>query len=106
MVTLWHFVNPLWFERRGAFLWRGAKDAFLTYVRRVCAELGEDVECWITLNEPNVYAVNGYFGGGWPPLRSCAATPHAVRARTMARSFGDLCIRNFLGFCRWSMGPV
>ena len=77
MVTLWHFVNPLWFERRGAFLWRGAKDAFLTYVRRVCAELGEDVECWITLNEPNVYAVNGYFGGGWPPGEN--DLPHLVK---------------------------
>jgi beta-glucosidase len=67
MVTLWHFSNPIWFEDRGAFLWRGAEKAFLEYVERVVADLGDLVESWITLNEPNVYAVNGYNGGNWPP---------------------------------------
>ena len=32
MVTLWHFSNPLWFERSGGFLARGARLAFLEYV--------------------------------------------------------------------------
>lgn len=67
MVTLWHFTNPLWFEDRGAFLWSGAEKAFLEYVERVVTDLGDLVDSWITLNEPNVYAVNGYKGGKWPP---------------------------------------
>lgn len=67
MVTLWHFANPIWLEDRGAFLWQGARRAFLDYVERVVTELGDLVDAWITLNEPNVYAVNGYFGGDWPP---------------------------------------
>ena len=67
MVTLWHFSNPIWFEDRGAFLWDGAEKAFLAYVSRVVSDLGDLVESWITLNEPNVYAVNGYNGGNWPP---------------------------------------
>jgi len=67
MVTLWHFTNPIWFEDRGAFLWEEAEKRFLEYVQRVVADLGDLVESWITLNEPNVYAVNGYNGGDWPP---------------------------------------
>lgn len=67
MVTLWHFTNPIWFEDRGAFLWSEGKAAFLEFVEYVVAELGDLVESWITLNEPNVYAMSGYGGGSWPP---------------------------------------
>ena len=67
MVTLWHFSNPLWFERSGGFLARGARLAFLEYVEYIVPRLAPYVDCWITLNEPNVYAVNGYMSGGWPP---------------------------------------
>ena len=28
---------------------------------------GDLVSDWITINEPNVYATNGYFFGDWPP---------------------------------------
>lgn len=67
MVTLWHFANPLWFERDGAFLASGALSDFLRYVEYAVRGLGDLVDCWITLNEPNVYAVNGYMTGEWPP---------------------------------------
>ncbi len=67
MVTLWHFSNPMWFEERGAFLSADAVAVFLRYVGFAAAQLGDLAECWITLNEPNVYAMNGYFDGSWPP---------------------------------------
>ena len=67
MVTLWHFSNPLWLERSGGFLARGAKLAFLEYVEYIVPRLAPYVDCWITLNEPNVYAVNSYMSGDWPP---------------------------------------
>ena len=67
MVTLWHFSNPLWFERDGAFLSENALSDFLEYVEYAVRGLGDLVDCWITLNEPNVYAVNGYMTGEWPP---------------------------------------
>ena len=77
MVTLWHFSNPLWFERSGGFLARGAKLAFLEYVEYIVPRLAPWVDCWITLNEPNVYAVNGYMNGDWPPGRR--SIPAALR---------------------------
>ncbi len=77
MVTLWHFSNPLWFERSGGFLARGAKLAFLEYVEYIVPRLAPYVDCWITLNEPNVYAVNGYMSGDWPP--GVRSVPTALR---------------------------
>ena len=67
LVTLGHFSNPLWLERSGGFLARGARRAFLEYVEYIVPRLAPYVDCWITLNEPNVYAVNGYMSGEWPP---------------------------------------
>lgn len=77
MVTLWHFSNPLWFERSGGFLARGAKLAFLEYVEYIVPRLAPYVDCWITLNEPNVYAVNSYMSGDWPP--GVRSVPTALR---------------------------
>ena len=83
MVTLWHFSNPLWFERSGGFLARGAKLAFLEYVEYVVPKLAPWTDCWITLNEPNVYAVNGYMSGDWPPgTRSIPAALRVMAALT------------------------
>lgn len=67
LVTLWHFSNPLWFEDMGGFLHPEAEAIFLEYVEKVVEALGDLAESWVTLNEPNVYAVNGYLFGLWPP---------------------------------------
>ncbi|MDO4940555.1 MAG: family 1 glycosylhydrolase [Erysipelotrichaceae bacterium] len=67
LVTIWHFSNPMWFENKGGFLCENARDIFLKYVKTVVEYLDSEVESWVTLNEPNVYALNGYMGGDWPP---------------------------------------
>lgn len=67
LVTLHHFTNPLWFERMGAFKHPESPGIFLEYVRYAAGALGDLVDEWITINEPNVYTVNGYFFGSWPP---------------------------------------
>lgn len=67
LVTLHHFSNPSWFERRGAFLSDGATEVFLRYVRYIVSEISDLCDEYITINEPNVYAVNGYLYGIWPP---------------------------------------
>lgn len=67
LLTIHHFTNPLWFEEKGAFLkWENLED-YLDLVRLVVSRFGDLVSDYITINEPNVYAVGGYFGGGWPP---------------------------------------
>jgi beta-glucosidase len=69
MVTLHHFTSPLWFADRGGWAANGAPDAFLPFVRKVATELGELVAMWCTINEPNIYAVQGWGLGEFPPGR-------------------------------------
>ena len=69
MVTLHHFTSPAWFSRRGGWAAAGAADAWLPFVRRVAEELGELVGMWCTINEPNIYAYQGWAAGEFPPGR-------------------------------------
>ncbi len=69
MVTLHHFTSPLWFTRRGGWAAAGAPDAWLPFVRRVAERLGDLVALWCTLNEPNIYAYQGWMAGEFPPGR-------------------------------------
>jgi beta-glucosidase len=67
MVTLHHFTNPLWFIRKGGWTASGSARAFLPFVHRVVDELGDLVTSWCTINEPNIYAANGWITGEFPP---------------------------------------
>ncbi len=67
LVTLHHFTNPTWFESMGAFIHEDSPEIFLDFVRYTVENLCDLVGDWITINEPNVYAVNGYVFGTWPP---------------------------------------
>ena len=67
MVTLHHFTSPLWFARKGGWRAAGSARAFLRFVHRVVDELGDLVTMWCTINEPNIYAANGWMTGEFPP---------------------------------------
>ncbi len=67
MITLHHFTNPIWFEKQGAFTKDNSPKIFARYVAKVFKRLGKKVNYWITINEPTVYAFNGYFFGEFPP---------------------------------------
>ena len=67
MLTLHHFTNPLWFEDMGGFTNKRSVEIFMTFAERVIDALGDLVEDYITINEPNVYATNSLFWGTWPP---------------------------------------
>jgi beta-glucosidase len=69
MVTLHHFSSPTWFARRGGWAASGAGDAWLPFVRRAAEELGDLVAFWCTINEPNIYAYQGWMAGEFPPAR-------------------------------------
>ena len=67
LLTIHHFSNPMWFEEKGAFAcWENRED-YLELVRFVVQRFGDLVSDYITINEPNVYATNGYCFGEWPP---------------------------------------
>ncbi len=67
VVTLHHFSNPIWLEDRGAWTNDGVIEAFSRYVEYVAKNIGDLVEDWVTINEPNVYLSQGYIEGNWPP---------------------------------------
>ena len=67
MVTLHHFTSPLWFARKGGWMDRDSVRAFVSFVTRAADELGDLVNLWCTINEPNIYATNGWLTGEFPP---------------------------------------
>jgi beta-glucosidase len=74
LVTLHHFTNPTWFEASGAFERDDCVAVYLRFAEKVVRAFGGLASEYITINEPNVYALNGYFTGDWPPgKRSLAA---------------------------------
>jgi len=67
LVTLHHFSNPIWFEKMGAFETSACIPIFRKYVTYVVEHLKDLCTDFVTINEPNVYATNGYVYGEWPP---------------------------------------
>lgn len=67
MVTLHHFTNPLWLAQSGGWKNPQTVDKFERYVRFVVDQFKGDVDWWVTINEPVVYAVMGYLYGEFPP---------------------------------------
>lgn len=64
-VTLHHFTNPAWLKT--GFENPEAVERFGRYVEKIVTELGGLVDFWITINEPIVYGLKGYWEGAWPP---------------------------------------
>ena len=67
LVTLHHFTNPSWFQGIGEWTHPESVNIWLRFVRRVVTDLGDLVDEWVTLNEPNVYAVMTRLYGEFPP---------------------------------------
>ena len=67
VMTLHHFTNPVWFEQEGGFSNPGNVRHFLKYVGMAVNSFGDIVSDYVTINEPNVYALMGYAGQGFPP---------------------------------------
>lgn len=69
ILTLFHFTLPVWFSDLGGFERRSNIRYFLRFAEKILSELGNDITYVITINEPEVYAVQSYFEGRWPPAR-------------------------------------
>jgi beta-glucosidase len=69
LVTLHHFTLPLWLARAGGALAPEFPARFARFARLAAASLGDLCRFWVTTNEPNVMAAQGYLLGVWPPGR-------------------------------------
>lgn len=67
MVTLHHFTNPTWASSQGG--WSNPEMArwFSEFVAYVVPKIGDLVDFWCTINEPNVMVLTGYVVGVTPP---------------------------------------
>jgi beta-glucosidase len=70
LVTLFHFTLPVWSSEEGGFENPKIVHFFQRFATKVCAELGQNVDYWLTLNEPMVYIYMGYIVKKWPPGRN------------------------------------
>ena len=103
MVTLHHFTSPLWFTRKGGWRASGAPRAFLPFVHRMVDELGDLVSIWCTINEPSIYAAQGWLTGEFPPGHhgDLAALYSVTNNMRRAHELAYLAIKH-----RWPDSPV
>ncbi len=73
-ITLWHFTLPIWFSERGNFEKDDAPEIFARYASYVVEKLGDLCEHFSTMNEPVVFASNGWLRGSWPPFKRFVLT--------------------------------
>jgi beta-glucosidase len=78
VVTLHHFVEPLWFSKVGAFEYADNIKYFVRFSTYVYDKMAECVDYYVTFNEPTVYATEGYILGDFPPNRRCRFMAHTT----------------------------
>lgn len=67
MFVIHHFTNPMWFEEKGSWLNEDLISAFVDYAKRCIDTFGDYAFIWNTFNEPNVYCMNAFMLGNFPP---------------------------------------
>lgn len=67
MLTLMHHSVPAWVQAQNGWHEEKTKTAFVAFSKRMIEEFHTDVDWWITFNEGNVFVVNAYMLGIWPP---------------------------------------
>jgi beta-glucosidase len=84
MVTLHHFTNPRWVTLRGGWADEEVVGWFTTYAERVVEAVGDLVDDWCTINEPNIVATFGYLSGLFPPGHMDFSEREAANANFIA----------------------
>ena len=84
LLTLHHFSDPMWFAAKGGWEKYDNVRFFLIFVEHVVQTVGHLVSEYITINEPNEYAFNGYVSGRWPPGKKSLTTAMTVMSNLAA----------------------
>lgn len=69
MFVLHHFCHPDWFENAGGWTQKGNIPVFLNFAEQCAENFGPYIRWWNIFNEPNVYALNAFWMGNFPPFK-------------------------------------
>lgn len=67
LITLHHFSHPQWFEEIGQWTNKNSANLFLRFTEKVVSEIGNYVNEYCTINEPNVFVMDSFMDGKYPP---------------------------------------
>lgn len=95
IVTLHHFTEPLWFVEHGSFTQEDNIRYFVRYATYAVEQLQDLCHFWVTMNEPNVYAIQGYELGAFPP-----GEQHVVRTFQVIRNLVQAHVEAFYALRR------
>ncbi len=93
IVTLHHFVLPLWVSEPGGLTSDEFPDEFAVFAEKCVQELSDPITgatYWMTFNEPNILVMVGYLAGEWPPgykgefFKAIQAMNHLIEAHKKA----------------------
>lgn len=80
VLTLHHFTLPIWLADKGGWENPESVKFFKRFAEKAMKELGSRVTYWITINEPNILAILGYYRGLWTPCKKDFPTAIKVLA--------------------------
>jgi beta-glucosidase len=91
MVTLHHVASPAWAANAERNVWETGEVVlfFERFARKVVTALGDQVDLWCTINEPNVFMFRGWMEGVLPPRKknfrlAAVVGAHILRAHAAA----------------------
>ena len=94
-VTLYHWDLPQELQDEGGWAARDTARRFADYAALCAGALGDRVSRWITLNEPQVVASNGYRRGTHAPgLRDAAAAAAATHHLLLGHGLATRALRD------------
>lgn len=93
LVTLHHFTLPQWFAAKGGWSSQESVPLFVRYATRVFEALHQDVDTWVTFNEPMVVITVGYLDGLFPPLKKNDAKGALMALKNILQSHAEAVLK-------------
>lgn len=66
-VTLHHFTSPQWLTEKNGWANFKTPKLFARFAKKCEVEFGPLIDAYMTINEPQVYVMQSYWKGVWPP---------------------------------------
>ncbi|WP_162138150.1 glycoside hydrolase family 1 protein [Spiroplasma diminutum] len=96
IMTLFHFDMPLWAHKKGGWSSREVIESFIKYCEFIFNEYGDDVDYYVTFNEPLVPVYEGYLNDKhYPAIDDPKQAVQQAYGIFLAHSKAILAFRNF-----------